>query len=119
MSNIAKMDASSYNTNRGRFIKRVALRAGAELMMATSALPHGDIIEQYGHGRSDYLCMLDLVKAVRNGPDVPIDVYDAVTWSIFTELTKKSVDKKSRPIDFLDFTKGKWETSKPKTIAVI
>lgn len=72
-----------------------------------------------GHGGSDYLCMLDFVKAVRNRSEAPIDVYDAVTWSIITELSEKSVNDRSRPIDFPDFTKGKWKSREPMQIKTI
>jgi hypothetical protein len=63
--------------------------------------------------------MLDFVKAVRNRTQVPIDIYDGVTWSIITDLTQKSVQKKSRAIDFPDFTKGQWQNWKPKSIEAI
>ena len=63
--------------------------------------------------------MLDFAKAVRNRSEVPIDVYDAVTWSAITDLTQKSVAKKSRPVDFPDFTKGRWSSWKPKAIEAI
>src|SRR5690606_35448685 len=45
---------------------------------------YGDFAKSHGHGGSDYLCMLDFVKAVRNRSEVPIDVYDAATWSVIT-----------------------------------
>ena len=80
---------------------------------------YGDTIMQFGHGGSDYLCMLDFAKAVRNRTQVPIDIYDGVTWSIITDLTQKSVEKKSRAIDFPDFTKGQWQNWKPKVIEAI
>ncbi|MEX2232949.1 MAG: Gfo/Idh/MocA family oxidoreductase [Cyclobacteriaceae bacterium] len=80
---------------------------------------YGDVIKNFGHGGSDYLCMLDFVKAVRNRTQVPIDIYDGVTWSIITELSENSVNNKSRPMDFPDFTRGKWATSKPKAIEAI
>lgn len=80
---------------------------------------YGEDILKFGHGGSDYLCMLDFAKAVRNRSQVPIDVYDAVTWSAITDLTQKSVAKKSRPVDFPDFTKGRWSSWKPKAIEAI
>lgn len=80
---------------------------------------YGETIKQFGHGGSDYLCMLDFVKAVRNRSQAPIDVYDGVTWSVIMDLTSKSVEKKSRPIDFPDFTKGQWQHWKPKVIEAI
>src|SRR5690606_33026691 len=69
---------------------------------------YGKVAKETGHGGSDYLCMLDFVTAVRNKTETPIDVYDAVTWSIITELSEKSVKSGSRPVDFPDFTNGKW-----------
>lgn len=80
---------------------------------------YGETITKFGHGGSDYLCMLDFVKAVSERRQVPIDVYDAVTWSTITELAAQSVQRKSRPIDFPDFTKGKWATQKPKPVDAI
>ena len=38
------------------------------------------------------------------------DVYDAAAWSAVTGLSELSVAKRSRPVDFPDFTKGKWKT---------
>ena len=73
---------------------------------------YGDIAKQTGHGGSDYFCMRDFIESVRNRTDFPINVYDAVTWSIITELTEQSVLNKSRPVDFPDFTKGKWKTAR-------
>jgi predicted dehydrogenase len=80
---------------------------------------YGDIITKFGHGGSDYLCMLDFITAVKNKTQVPIDVYDSVTWSVITELTQKSVEKKSRAMDFPDFTKGRWQTAKVKPVVAI
>lgn len=80
---------------------------------------YGEEVMKFGHGGSDYLCMLDFAKAVRNKTQVPIDIYDGVTWSIITDLTAKSVEKKSRAIDFPDFTKGQWMNWKPKGIEAI
>jgi predicted dehydrogenase len=80
---------------------------------------YGEEILKFGHGGSDFLCMLDFVKAVRNRSQVPIDVYDSVTWSAVAELTQKSVAEKSRPVDFPDFTRGQWSNWKPKAIEAI
>ncbi|MDD4193030.1 MAG: Gfo/Idh/MocA family oxidoreductase [Mangrovibacterium sp.] len=76
----------------------------------------GDTARKTGHGGSDYLCMRDFVEAIRNRTEFPIDVYDAATWSIITALTEESTTHKSRPVDFPDFTKGKWQTRKPLEI---
>lgn len=77
---------------------------------------YGDIASKTGHGGSDYLCMRDFVQAIRHKREVPIDVYDAATWSIITKLTEDSVLNKSRPVDFPDFTRSKWRERKPLPI---
>lgn len=73
----------------------------------------GAIAESSGHGGGDYICFRDFAEAIRNGSDTPIDVYDTATWSIITKLTEESVAGKSRPVDFPDYTNGKWQTRKP------
>jgi predicted dehydrogenase len=80
---------------------------------------HGDVALTHGHGGSDYLVLLDFVKAIRNRTDFPIDVYDSVTWSIITELSERSVNNRSRPVDFPDFTRGQWATRKPLPVEAI
>ncbi|MCW8130510.1 MAG: Gfo/Idh/MocA family oxidoreductase [Planctomycetota bacterium] len=70
-----------------------------------------------GHGGGDYITLWEFVRAVRNKTEVPIDVYDAATWSVITPLTIESVKKGSAPVKFPDFTRGKWKTRKPLPIS--
>ncbi len=77
---------------------------------------YGAIAESSGHGGGDYLCFRDFAEAIRKGTDTPIDVYDTATWSIITKLTEESVAGKSRPVDFPDYTRGKWQSRKPEII---
>jgi hypothetical protein len=46
-------------------------------------------------------------------------VYDLAAWSAMVELTEKSVDRGSRPVDCPDFTRGAWCTAKPFAVDVI
>jgi predicted dehydrogenase len=69
-----------------------------------------------GHGGSDYVTLHEFVKAVRNKTQTPIDVYDSATWSAILPLSVQSVASRSAPVDFPDFTKGKWRTAKPVTL---
>jgi hypothetical protein len=69
--------------------------------------------KQYPHGPADYLVLQQFVQAVRRQVQTPIDVYDAATWSVITPLTEQSVAAKSAAVDFPDFTRGKWATTKP------
>ncbi|MCX6623124.1 MAG: Gfo/Idh/MocA family oxidoreductase [Acidobacteria bacterium] len=38
---------------------------------------------------------------------------DAATWSAIIPLSERSVAARSRPVDFPDFTRGKWKTTPP------
>ena len=64
----------------------------------------------------DYLEDLRLIQALRTGVLPDYDVYDAATWSVVTALSERSVAGCSRPVDFPDFTKGKWKTNQPLQI---
>jgi predicted dehydrogenase len=74
---------------------------------------YGKVATKYGHFGGDYLELLHFVAAVRNRTQTPIDVYDSATWSAVTPLTEASVRARSAPVDFPDFTRGKWKTAKP------
>jgi hypothetical protein len=58
-----------------------------------------------------------LVAALRNNRIPDWDVYDSVTSSAISPLSEKSVAGGSTPVEFPDFTKGKWKTAKPYDIA--
>ena len=64
----------------------------------------------------DYLEDMRLIQALQAGVPPDFDVYDAATWSVVSALSEKSVADRSRPVDFPDFTKGKWKTNKPVQI---
>lgn len=70
-----------------------------------------------GHGGADYVTLHEFVKAVREKTETPIDVYDSTTWSVITPLSFESVAKRSAPVDFPDFTRGKWRTPRAIRIA--
>jgi predicted dehydrogenase len=65
-----------------------------------------------GHGGVDGLELELFVKAVRDKTNTPIDVYDSVTMSAIVPLSGISIEK-NQPIEFPDFTRGKWEGRKP------
>lgn len=66
-----------------------------------------------GHGGMDYLEDYRLIKCLREGLPLDMDVYDAATWSVICELTERSVAGRSRPVDIPDFTRGKWKVRAP------
>jgi predicted dehydrogenase len=69
-----------------------------------------------GHGNSTLETPITwhrLIMALRENKMPDWDVYDSVTSSAVSPLSEKSVANNSRPVDFPDFTKGKWKT-RPK-----
>lgn len=44
-----------------------------------------------GHGGGDYFILLDFANAIQGGKSPAIDVYDAVLWSSFIELSDRSI----------------------------
>ena len=55
--------------------------------------------------------------ALRENRVTDFDVYDSVTSSAIIPLTEASVAKGSEPVDFPDFTKGKWKERLPVEVA--
>ncbi len=74
---------------------------------------HGEQARGGGHGGIDYLELYRLVKNLREGAPLDIDVYDAAAWSVIVPLTEASVAGKSKPMDIPDFTRGKWKIRSP------
>jgi hypothetical protein len=66
-----------------------------------------------GHGGMDYIEDYRLIEALRTGTPTDMDVYDAVAWSVVSELTERSIADRGRSVDFPDFTRGKWKANTP------
>jgi predicted dehydrogenase len=67
--------------------------------------------EGAGHGGMDYFVVNAFVESVKRGTNTPIDVYDAATWSAIIELSEQSIARGSAPVEFPDFTGGRWVTT--------
>jgi len=66
--------------------------------------------EGRGHGSMDFLEDYRLVTCLREGLPTDMNVYDAAALSAVCELSEISVAEGSRPIEFPDFTRGRWKT---------
>ncbi len=66
-----------------------------------------------GHGGMDFIEDYRLIQCLREGKPTDSDVYDGVTISAVVALSEKSIAKGSEPVDFPDFTRGKWKTRNP------
>ena len=66
-----------------------------------------------GHGGMDFIEDYRLIKCLREGKPLDMDVYDAAAWSAVSGLSEISVANKSKPVDFPDFTRGAWRKRQP------
>jgi len=69
--------------------------------------------ELLAHGAPDYLEIKLFVEAVREKKPVPLSLYDGVVMSAPIPLSEMSIARGSAPVEFPDFTRGKWKTNKP------
>ncbi len=61
-----------------------------------------------GHGGMDWFVRNAFVEAVKHKTHTPIDVYDAAAWSVISPLSEQSIANGGAPVDFPDFTRGRW-----------
>jgi hypothetical protein len=66
-----------------------------------------------GHGGMDFLEDWRLIKCLNEGRPTDFDVYDAASISAVVGLSVQSVAKKSQPVSFPDFTRGRWKGRAP------
>lgn len=71
---------------------------------------------EMGHGGIDYLEFKAFFKAVREGSEMPIDVYDAASWMCITALSEASIAQGGAPQSIPDFTCGKWLLREPRDV---
>ena len=69
-----------------------------------------------GHGGMDYLLLRAFVDAVKNGEEMPIDVYDAASWMAITCLSEDSIANGGAPVAIPDFTDGQWVMREKKDV---
>ncbi len=66
-----------------------------------------------GHGGMDFMEDYRLVKCLREGLPTDMNVYDAASLSAVCELSEISVAAGSSPVEFPDFTRGRWRDWEP------
>ena len=80
--------------------------------------PPREAIRGHGGGQSGTpFSWHRLMLALREDRITDFDVYDSVTSSAIIPLTEMSVAKNSEPVDFPDFTRGKWKERPPVEVA--
>lgn len=69
-----------------------------------------------GHGGMDYFEFRAFIDALKNGDEMPIDVYDAAAWMAISYLSEISIKQGGSAVAFPDFTRGKWINRQPKDV---
>lgn len=70
----------------------------------------GEVAKKFGgHGGMDYIECARILFCMRNGLVPDMDVYDAAAWSAPWPLSLRSVAHGSMPVQFPDFTAGRWK----------
>ena len=57
----------------------------------------------------DYLELRDFIDRLKNGDNMPIDVYDAASWMCISCLSEQSIKQGGAPVEIPDFTNGEWK----------
>ena len=78
----------------------------------------GDLARKSGgHGGMDFIMLYRLLQCCREGFPPDMDVYDCAAWSAVAPLSVTSVSRGSAPVEFPDFTQGKWTERTVSAIA--
>ena len=59
----------------------------------------------------DYIEDYRLIQCLREGLATDMNVYDAAAISAVSELSERSVANGAHPMEFPDFTRGRWRTN--------
>ena len=68
------------------------------------------------HGGMDYFEFEVFADCLKNGKEMPIDVYDAVSWMSITFLSEMSLKQGGMPVEIPDFTKGAYKNRPPMDV---
>jgi predicted dehydrogenase len=64
-----------------------------------------------GHGGMDFFIARAFIEAIKGDAKPVIDVYDAVSMSVISPLSEKSIMLNSASVKIPDFTRGKWKNN--------
>ncbi len=69
-----------------------------------------------GHGGMDYLEFREFFDALREGREMPIDVYDMASWMVVSCLSEESAACGGKAMEIPDFTRGAYKTREAKDV---
>jgi predicted dehydrogenase len=61
-----------------------------------------------GHGGMDFFVVHAFIESVKRRVPPPLDVYAAASFSVISALSEQSILKGGEPMEFPDFTRGRW-----------
>ena len=64
----------------------------------------------------DYLQFAEFFSALREGRDMPIDVYDAAAWMSIVYLSEESIKNGGASVPIIDFTRGAYKNRAPMDV---
>lgn len=97
-----------------KYFDRAATDAVREKYMHPLWRTAGEIAKRVGgHGGMDFVMDLRWAFCLQNGLPMDTNVYDLAAWSSVVELSERSVNSGSRPVEFPDYTGGAWKTARP------
>ena len=67
-----------------------------------------------GHGGMDFFVVNAFVESIKHKAPTPLDAYDAASWSAISPLSEQSIAMGSAPVNFPDFTRGRWMSRKDR-----
>ncbi|MBQ2765378.1 MAG: gfo/Idh/MocA family oxidoreductase, partial [Clostridia bacterium] len=70
----------------------------------------------WGHGGMDFLEFQAFCDCLRNGKEMPIDVYDAAAWMSIAYLTEQSIAQGGAAVEIPDFTNGAYKKREIKDV---
>ena len=71
---------------------------------------------ELGHGGMDWFVYKAFSDSLKNGEEMPIDVYDGATWMAVSVLSEMSIAAGGTPQLMPDFTGGRWHLRAPKDV---
>ena len=72
-----------------------------------------------GHGGMDWFEFQAFCDCLRNGKEMPIDVYDAAAWMSIAYLSERSVALGGASVEIPDFTNGAYKTRLPMDVVAL
>jgi hypothetical protein len=101
------IDDEGYDTREGDHFDLEQIRAEFDHPLWTELQ---DMSRGAGHGGMDYIEDYRLIKCLREGMPTDFSVYESASISAVSELSEISVANGGQPVEFPDFTRGRWKS---------